>query len=73
MDNALSRTPYLVKAGDNKYNLTSCPFCKNQPIAVVNDDNENILAYQFRNRLSAIEYTISGLCQACQDSMFGKD
>jgi hypothetical protein len=25
----------------------------------------------FRNELSRREYTISGLCQACQDSVFG--
>lgn len=26
----------------------------------------------FRDELSAKEYTISGLCQACQDSVFGR-
>lgn len=30
-------------------------------------------ADQFRNSLSAKEYRISGLCQACQDSVFGVD
>lgn len=27
----------------------------------------------FRNELSEREYTISGLCQTCQDSVFGTD
>lgn len=27
----------------------------------------------FRDRLSAREYRISGLCQDCQDETFGKD
>ena len=27
----------------------------------------------FRDELSRREYTISGLCQACQDSVFGAD
>lgn len=27
----------------------------------------------FRNELSKREYTISGLCQKCQDDIFGKD
>ena len=27
----------------------------------------------FRNELSVKEYSLSGLCQECQDSVFGKD
>ena len=27
----------------------------------------------FRNEISAKEYSISGLCQKCQDSVFGED
>jgi len=30
-------------------------------------------ATEFRDALSAKEYTISGLCQKCQDSVFGAD
>jgi hypothetical protein len=30
-------------------------------------------ATEFRNEISAREYTISGLCQNCQDSVFGAD
>jgi hypothetical protein len=37
-----------------------CPFCKTE----VNHDS-------FKDRQSAREYLISGLCQACQDKMFG--
>lgn len=28
---------------------------------------------QFRNQISQKEYTISGMCQNCQDDIFGKD
>jgi len=37
-----------------------CPVCKKQIGA-------------FRNDLSIREYNISGMCQACQDSVFGSD
>ena len=30
-------------------------------------------AINFRNEISKKEYTISGLCQQCQDSVFGED
>ena len=36
-----------------------CPTCK-EPIT------------KFTDRMSKIEYRISGMCQACQDSVFGK-
>jgi hypothetical protein len=38
----------------------NCPVCK-QPIT------------EFRNELSKREFGISGLCQKCQDSVFGAD
>lgn len=28
---------------------------------------------EFRDELSEREYTLSGLCQTCQDSVFGRD
>jgi len=31
------------------------------------------IAEEFRNEISRREYTISGLCQKCQDSIFGED
>jgi hypothetical protein len=37
-----------------------CPMCNNP----INID-------RFRDRLSIKEYSISGLCQACQDKIFG--
>lgn len=30
-------------------------------------------AVDFRNEISKKEYTISGMCQDCQDKVFGKD
>lgn len=30
-------------------------------------------AKEFRNDISRNEYRISGMCQECQDSVFGKD
>ena len=38
-----------------------CPFCKKQ----INEVN-------FKNELSKREYKISGLCQECQDKVFGE-
>ena len=39
-----------------------CPLCESK--INVND---------FRNELSVKEFTISGMCQKCQDDIFGKD
>ena len=38
-----------------------CPICR----AEIKEDN-------FRDKLSLKEYYISGLCQQCQDKVFGK-
>lgn len=40
-----------------------CPFCRKE----IDVENE------FRNKLSVKEFTISGLCQQCQDEVFGVD
>ena len=37
------------------------------------DVNGTFAPGTFRNVLSYKEYTISGMCQKCQDSVFGKD
>lgn len=40
----------------------------------VDADNHRLLAHRFipfRDILSTKEYTIGGMCQACQDSVFG--
>jgi uncharacterized protein YuzB (UPF0349 family) len=42
--------------------LNCCPFC-----------GEKVTEEEFRDDLSAREYTISGLCQTCQDITFGKE
>ena len=42
--------------------LGNCPFCK-----------KHIDPDSFRNEISKREFKISGLCQDCQDKMFGKD
>jgi hypothetical protein len=44
-----------VKAG-------RCPFCKQQILGIPEE---------FTDALSFKEFTISGLCQKCQDEMFG--
>ena len=40
----------------------NCPICK-----------EKIDKESFRNEISKKEFKISGLCQKCQDNIFGKD
>ena len=34
---------------------------------------KKVIINQFRNQISLKEYRISGLCQSCQDEMFGLD
>jgi len=41
---------------------SKCPFC-----------GEFVVEDSFRNEISKKEFTISGLCQPCQDKMFGTD
>ena len=36
-------------------------------------DSTNNIEESFRDDLSRKEYTISGLCQSCQDYIFGKE
>jgi len=43
--------------------MAICVFCK-KPIDPGND---------FRNEISRKEFEISGICQVCQDDLFGKD
>lgn len=41
------------------------------------DENKCVICFQpalhFRDQLSAKEYSISGLCQECQDKVFGAE
>ena len=43
--------------------MAVCVFCKK----TIDPDND------FRNEISRKEFTISGICQDCQDKVFGKD
>ena len=45
------------------------PTCIKNAVCVYCDGAANI----FRDDLSAQEYAISGMCQECQDSVFGED
>ena len=40
--------------------LGKCPFCK-----------KDVLAEEFKDALSMKEFKISGICQKCQDKVFG--
>ena len=46
----------------DKVAVARCPFC-----------NVDISTIPFKDALSRTEYGISGLCQRCQDKMFGGD
>ena len=46
--------------GSNALNAGKCPTCSGD-------------IGEFRNAVSRKEFTISGMCQACQDSVFGVD
>ena len=70
--------PCGKEAGANRFGTTSCPTCGKPatkptaeeypwPAAQIPADG----FFMFRDELSAKEYYISGMCQACQDSGFG--
>lgn len=48
-------------------NAGRCPDCK---MLIPKEAGGRL---QFRDQLSRDEYSISGLCQQCQDEMFGKE
>mgnify|MGYP001159308508 FL=1 len=65
-------------AGANKFGFKSCPTCGKPATHPTKEEyswaNAQIPAdgfFMFRDELSAREYYISGMCQACQDSVFG--
>lgn len=69
--------PFGKRAGDNKFDFKTCPTCGKPGTEVPKDDHAHNVAgdflwFMFRDELSAKEYYISGMCQACQDSVFGK-
>lgn len=69
--------PFGKQSGDNKFGSTTCPTCGKLPTHPTAEEypwpDAKIPAegfFMFRDKLSAEEYYISGLCQACQDSVF---
>lgn len=46
-----------------KFEIGSCRYC----------GKKNVLSTGFRDELSKEEYKISGMCQECQDKVFGVD
>lgn len=73
------RFPFGKRAGDNKFQCIQCPTCDKPPTHPMPEEypwQSQIPAngfYMFRDELSAREYYISGMCQDCQDSVFGAD
>ena len=65
------RFPFGVAPGGNKLGLRVCAICGKPP--TVTPRNDLPVAFLFTTELSAREYRISGMCQACQDSVFGGD
>ncbi len=61
--------PFGKAAGANKSGFAHCATCGKPPTDTGRNDCP--LAFMFRDELSAKEYYISGMCQACQDSVFG--
>ena len=60
----------------NKIGLKICATCGKPPTSLVGTRHENFMpngAFLFRDELSAKEYYISGMCQACQDSVFNSE
>jgi len=45
--------------------------CIQEGICVTCDDAHDIKATSFRDDISKKEYSISGMCQSCQDDVFG--
>jgi len=56
----------MFKAKATLVKMTQCPLCHHK-INVGPGETE------FRDELSVKEYQISGMCQKCQDYMFGTD
>lgn len=66
-----SAYPFGKAPGANKYGFKACPFCRRP--ATDTGRNDLPQAHLFRDELSAREYSISGLCQTCQDRVFRCD
>lgn len=64
--------PYGVEAGANKFGFPTCPTCGRPPTAV-GRQGFPALCFLFADALSASEYQISAMCQACQGDTFKDD
>ena len=80
----VEKLPFGKRAGDNKFGFMHCPTCSRpatHPTPEQFAAPQNVLHnkikipkegfYLFRDKLSAREYGISGMCQHCQDLVFG--
>ena len=68
--------PCGKEPGANQIGLKICATCGKPPTSLVGTRHENFMpngAFLFRDELSAKEYYISGMCQACQDSVFNSE
>ena len=57
--------PYGAVAGHNKGRFIECATCGRPPT-----EEGNMKFHLFKDMLSAQEYRLSGMCQACQDDIF---
>ena len=70
--------PCGVAAGDNKFGSLTCPTCGKPATHPTPEEYPWASSppkegfFMFRDEDSAREYKISGMCQACQDSIFGE-
>lgn len=62
--------PYGVPAGQNKLELFECATCGRPPTRL---EKSNLAAFLFEDVVSAKEYQISGMCQACQNKTFHRE
>jgi len=53
------------------FNGKDRPTCIREGICMTCDDAHGIIASSFRDDVSRKEYAISGMCQSCQDDVFG--
>lgn len=67
----LEKLPFGVPAGINKFNTETCPACGKPPTVLTGSFENFRPSFLFRDTLSCSEYKISGMCQACQDGVFG--
>jgi hypothetical protein len=65
------RFPFGTLAGANKLELRICATCGRPATPIWDRSDGTRDVFLFRDELSAREYTISGMCQACQDATFG--